>query len=593
MLQKSQSKKVWQLKYLLLLPLILGMLAYTSSSQKMPANEQVSNVGQNTNDSQLVIETNNWIDNQADFALVKARIELSATEANKNYILTREEYFKMQLLKKRQISILFTEFATIRSEKNTSLHQIATPTTADYNSYVSRKKAFQILDPNLKISIDQKALDIRIVVKEDKNLGPGEFMTVKDLRDLTGDEILKFNRMLAHIDFENRFLFISDGRHAFLITKKWNQRLESPKSKAKNTDDKFNQRKEEKVTAKDTQFVADKTLFKLLEEKRIKGVLRDKYKSSSRQPKTIPFGMVDEVPIFPGCEDAIDKRACFLKEIQRHISENFNYPKEAEEEGLEGQVGIMFTIDEHGNVSNIRRKGLFKLLSDEAVRIISLLPQMQPGKHEENIAKVVFSIPISFELSSSDFVPKNEISYNVGPEVRRLQKRYNELAEQRNILNDKPEENAKAIKDLDEKLFILKIQIREVLNKKTLEIMGVPFAEIEEVPIFPGCEEAENKRDCFRNSMQEHIAKHFKYPTEAQKQGIQGRVSIMFTIDEEGNITKIRKRGPAKSLESEAERIIKLLPRMQAGKQKGKAVKVPFSIPITFKLNSEAKQNKE
>jgi len=123
--------------------------------------------------------------------------------------------------------------------------------------------------------------------------------------------------------------------------------------------------------------------------------------------------------------------------------------------------------------------------------------------------------------------------------------------------------------------------------------VDVPFAVVEEPPIFPGCENAEDKRVCFNEMMQKHIGDNFQYPEEAQKKEIQGRVSIMFTIDEEGNITNIRKRGPDKLLEDEAVRIISKLPKMTPGKNKGKAVRIPFSIPITFKLGGAAPKKAE
>lgn len=117
-----------------------------------------------------------------------------------------------------------------------------------------------------------------------------------------------------------------------------------------------------------------------------------------------------------------------------------------------------------------------------------------------------------------------------------------------------------------------------------IDYSGVPFAVIEEAPIFPGCENSEDTRACFQQMMQKHIRKNFNYPQEAQTQGIQGRVNIIFVISSDGSITNLRMRGPDKLLENEAERIISKLPKMQPGKQKGKAVDVPFSIPISFKL---------
>jgi len=112
----------------------------------------------------------------------------------------------------------------------------------------------------------------------------------------------------------------------------------------------------------------------------------------------------------------------------------------------------------------------------------------------------------------------------------------------------------------------------------------IPFAVIEEVPVFPGCENEADKRSCFNEMMQRHIKKNFKYPAPAVETGLQGRVYITFTIAEDGSIKDIRYRGPAKILENEALRIIKELPKMTPGKQRGRPVPVPFSIPITFKL---------
>lgn len=128
------------------------------------------------------------------------------------------------------------------------------------------------------------------------------------------------------------------------------------------------------------------------------------------------------------------------------------------------------------------------------------------------------------------------------------------------------------------------IEVEDVMVDEMEEDVDVPFAVIEDVPIFPGCESSSNKRDCFNEMMQKHIRKNFRYPEIAQDMGVQGRVNVMFTIQKDGSIGNIRYRGPDKNLEAEALRIIEKLPRMTPGKQRGRAVRVPFSIPITFKL---------
>lgn len=128
------------------------------------------------------------------------------------------------------------------------------------------------------------------------------------------------------------------------------------------------------------------------------------------------------------------------------------------------------------------------------------------------------------------------------------------------------------------------IDIKDVDFEKDPVDEVIPFAVIENVPVFPGCENESDKRACFQEMMQKHIRKNFRYPEIAQEMGLQGRVSLMFTIQKDGSIDEVRMRGPHEVLETEAARIISKLPKMTPGKQRGNPVKVPFSIPITFKL---------
>lgn len=130
------------------------------------------------------------------------------------------------------------------------------------------------------------------------------------------------------------------------------------------------------------------------------------------------------------------------------------------------------------------------------------------------------------------------------------------------------------------------IEVEDVVIEEEEEIIDVPFAVIEDVPVFPGCEDVEKNqlRNCFQEQMNKHIKRNFRYPEIAQEMGIQGRVFVNFIISEDGSITNIRMRGPDKNLEGEAKRIISLLPNMTPGKQRGRPVRVPFSIPIVFRL---------
>ena len=130
------------------------------------------------------------------------------------------------------------------------------------------------------------------------------------------------------------------------------------------------------------------------------------------------------------------------------------------------------------------------------------------------------------------------------------------------------------------------IEVENVAIEIEEDDIDVPFAVIEDVPVFPGCEKVkkEQLRACFQEQINKHIKRHFRYPEVAQEMGIQGRVYVNFIIAKDGQITNIRMRGPDNNLEAEAKRIISLLPQMIPGKQRGRPVRVPFSIPITFRL---------
>jgi protein TonB len=131
------------------------------------------------------------------------------------------------------------------------------------------------------------------------------------------------------------------------------------------------------------------------------------------------------------------------------------------------------------------------------------------------------------------------------------------------------------------------VEVDDIIVDELEEEISVPFAIIEDIPIFPGCEDIkikEEQRACFQKKIQEHVAKEFKYPEVAIEMNIQGKVYVQFAINTKGYISDIRVRGPDKNLENEAVRIVAAIPKMTPGMQRGRAVRVPYSIPINFKL---------
>ena len=132
------------------------------------------------------------------------------------------------------------------------------------------------------------------------------------------------------------------------------------------------------------------------------------------------------------------------------------------------------------------------------------------------------------------------------------------------------------------------IEVADVEVEEVEEEVSVPFSVVENVPVFPGCAGRNNAelRACFAMKMNEHIKKNFNYPESALELGLYGKVFVLFSIDANGTVSNIKSRGPSPVLEKEAERIISLLPKMEPGKQRGEPVKVPYSIPIYFKIEN-------
>jgi len=130
------------------------------------------------------------------------------------------------------------------------------------------------------------------------------------------------------------------------------------------------------------------------------------------------------------------------------------------------------------------------------------------------------------------------------------------------------------------------VEIEELDVEEVEEDVEVPFSIIENVPVFPGCEKKKNnkdRRDCMSQKITKYVSK--KFNTElASDLGLTGRqrITVMFKIDKTGSIVGVRARAPHPALQKEAERVIKGLPKMKPGKQRGKSVTVPYSLPIIF-----------
>ena len=101
------------------------------------------------------------------------------------------------------------------------------------------------------------------------------------------------------------------------------------------------------------------------------------------------------------------------------------------------------------------------------------------------------------------------------------------------------------------------------------------FQVVEEMPEFPG-----GMAECLK-----FLGKNIKYPTISQENGVQGKVIVQFVVNKDGSIVDpVVVRSVDPYLDKEALRVIKTMPKWKPGKQRGKAVRVKYTVPVTFKL---------
>ena len=132
-----------------------------------------------------------------------------------------------------------------------------------------------------------------------------------------------------------------------------------------------------------------------------------------------------------------------------------------------------------------------------------------------------------------------------------------------------------------------------IINIDSIPEMYIPenevedFINIQEAPIFPGCSGTkEEMKQCFSNSVKKLVLKKFNGGLAPELGLTSGkkRIAVQFTVDKNGKISDVLVRAPHKRLEKEARRVVNLLPEMMPGKQRGRAVGVKFTLPITFMI---------
>tara|TARA_R110002072_G_scaffold142804_4_gene288369 strand:+ start:21913 stop:22644 length:732 start_codon:yes stop_codon:yes gene_type:complete len=134
------------------------------------------------------------------------------------------------------------------------------------------------------------------------------------------------------------------------------------------------------------------------------------------------------------------------------------------------------------------------------------------------------------------------------------------------------------------------LEVEEIIEVEAEEeiIADVPFAVIENVPIYPGCEDLagnDAKKKCLSDKVEKYVISTFN-TNLAGELGLEGRqrIYVKFRINKNGDVVDVQARAPHPKLEEEAIMVVRGLPKMTPGKQRGVPVGVAYSLPIIFQV---------
>lgn len=350
MLQKSKSKQLNLIKYSLLIPMVFGMLIYTSTEVRAQKKDVVKQVlYQELTDAELIEKYYDEIvamkKNGATFMEIMEFAGFSEQRKEK-YMLSRTEFLKMKayfeymadgILEKKLEEGSLTE-KDIESSERLRLNKFKT--YEDFKAFKNTKEEKERWESNVDDGI------LRLFVEEIGN------QTAKEKKLLDG--LLK---QLENDDFEK--IIMTDGKSTFII-----EDYQSPKS--------------------------DKEVVESIE---------------------VPFSVVEETPTTIDCKDLESNEArknCMSMFVNKHIGKNFNTSIADSLSPGKKRVFVQFKIDKEGKVNHILARGPSKALEEEAKRVVATLPQFVPGKQKGKPVVVPFSIPIVFEVKGDNNTNDNQ-----------------------------------------------------------------------------------------------------------------------------------------------------------------------------------------
>lgn len=336
MLQKSKSSQKSLFKYALLLPVIFAMLVYTSTEVKaQEKSDAKTEMHQELTDEELLeIYYNELLKMEEEgikFYEISKYVGFGYEKLDR-YIKPREDYLKMSAFMRYMVKMMIDK----KSESN----ELSDESRELY------KKMYDLPHKSYQGYLEWKKTD-EAKRKWESYTGNGTLkLFVEDMSNKTKKEQKRFDDLMNRLNKDKSYykLIVTDGKSTSVI--------DSPLHK----------------TESETELVE------------------------------VPFSVVDITPSHKDCENLMskeEKKQCFSEFVDVHVKKHFNKGVEKNTELYSKRIFARFLIDADGNVTRIQARAASKVLEEEAIRVLSLLPQFIPGRQKGKAIAVAFSLPIT------------------------------------------------------------------------------------------------------------------------------------------------------------------------------------------------------
>lgn len=354
MLSKSKSKQLHLIKYALLIPMVIGMLMYTSSQAqeiKTVTSEEVENLS----DEEMINKYYQELELLNSKGVQLLEISRAYTGKMDEYLLSKEDFYRQAAYFKFISNVIRKHDDSL---KKVDVNHKSLPFKEDdaYKNYESYLKYKSTDEARKKWDEMNKRNSLMVILKDMKSLTDSERSEILD----------KLNDIKKNSSW--RSLVVGNAENTLSY----------------------------KVTADNYDF-----LGKVLQDQRLDDAI-NKMSNNVTNLTEIPYAVVERVPAFEGCETLPTNqqiKECTSQSISQFVNKNFDISI-AEKAGLKGRqrVTVVFKINKNGEIVDVRSRAAHPDLEAEAKRVIESISPLTPGQHKGENITVQYSLPIIFQI---------------------------------------------------------------------------------------------------------------------------------------------------------------------------------------------------